>query len=710
MTYSWQAASLPVLMVMLVLTSGTSLIWNLPKQAGGTLQTEDLQPGYWATIHAPASWEQHQNTPPQNTFKRRKRQDEVLHSTPANLRVVSIGQDYVDLEWQYGEEGVEFLVNVYYSGEQFAKDQFARGTSARVGGLAPGTDYTLRVKAFKALPHARRAYSAESEPVSATTQDVVIPKPSNLRVLTTNSEYIDIDWQFDGDQRDVEYTVKVFYSSGVLAKEQGSRVASARVGELAPSTDYTVSVMAFKALPRGRRANSPDSDPVSVRTQGTSPPVTPPTRPTTPPPPPTRPTTPPPPPTRPTTPPPPPTRPTTPPPPSTRPTTPPPPTPAGCGEGLCSCPSPNERFCVFCQSMETCNNLDKEEACSVVPERNDINMTVSVLSCGFQIIVNVEGIVRENGGLVCGTSKGVPVETVVMAECWGSVTLLAQCRPDGMWHPYGKNQGQAPSTQHLCQDNIVNSPVCGKRPRYRSLGASNPLNRKQQPQWPWLAAVIINGNHGCTATVITHDYVLSAAHCLTRSQASSQAVNAEDIRVQHIQTNGQLVTSYISSVHLFPDYKPGRRPSNDVSLLRLKNAITFSYHIQPACVLTQDFPGEKTAVTFKHQSGDYNWDVILQQHDSRCDSAHSACSRATNIDSNQFCANDIVSERFLEEGSSGGPYLVNVGTRAQDQWVVAGLVTFHTQDTCGKPLTIFTSLVNFWPWISQCVHEGKCTT
>nr|XP_053637317.1 coagulation factor X-like [Cherax quadricarinatus] len=194
-----------------------------------------------------------------------------------------------------------------------------------------------------------------------------------------------------------------------------------------------------------------------------------------------------------------------------------------------------------------------------------------------------------------------------------------------------------------------------------------------------------------------------------RSQASSQAVNAEDIRVQHIQTNGQLITSYIRSVHLFPGYKPGRRPSNDVSLLRLKKAITFSYHIQPACVLTQDFPGEKTAVTFKHQSGDYNWDVILQQHDSRCDSPHSACSRATNIDSNQFCANDIVSERFLEEGSSGGPYLVNAGTRAQDQWLVAGLVTFHTQDTCGKPLTIFTSLVNFWPWISQCVHEGKCT-
>ncbi|KAK8733796.1 hypothetical protein OTU49_006485, partial [Cherax quadricarinatus] len=276
------------------------------------------------------------------------RTQDVVIPKPSNLRVLTTNSEYIDIDWQYGEGGVEFLVNVYYSGEQFAKDQLARGTSARVGGLAPGTDYTLKVKAFKALPHGRRAYSAESEPVSATTQDVVIPKPSNLRVLTTNSEYIDIDWQFDGDQRDVEYTVKVFYSSGVLAKEQGSRVASARVGELAPSTDYTVSVMAFKALPRGRRANSPDSDPVSVRTQGTSPPVTPPTRPTTPPPPPTRPTTPPPPPTRPTTPPPPPTRPTTPPPPptrpttppppSTRPTTPPPPTPAGCGEGLCSCP------------------------------------------------------------------------------------------------------------------------------------------------------------------------------------------------------------------------------------------------------------------------------------------------------------------------------------------------------------------------------------
>lgn len=76
---------------------------------------------------------------------------------------------------------MEFLVKVYYTGGAFAKDQVSRGTSVRVGGLAPGTDYTFSVMAFLPLPNGRRAQSPESSLASAKTQGKFI-----MSVITKN--------------------------------------------------------------------------------------------------------------------------------------------------------------------------------------------------------------------------------------------------------------------------------------------------------------------------------------------------------------------------------------------------------------------------------------------------------------------------------------------------------------------------------------------
>lgn len=343
-------------------------------------------------------------------------------------------------------------------------------------------------------------------------------------------------------------------------------------------------------------------------------------------------------------------------------------------------------------------------------------MTVSVLSCGSkQHAVNVEGILRANGGVKCDSGGKVPAHTVALVECWGSITVLVECQTDGTWRPYGNHQSHAPSHSHLCQFENVNSPLCGHRPLFQDVGGVAAFPRPL-PHWPWLAGLFLLESYICTATIISRQFLLTAAHCVTRTQETSkETVDVRNLRVQHLDSKGLVIKRFAKSIHVSPEFRAGIRPSHDVALVRLEEPITYSYHVYPACLNIEGFPHHTKAATFNRTSLRYNWDLLPQGPDSRCHAPHDDCAASIDLDEDQFCATDIESGQFLAEGSSGGPYLVNVGNDVVEQWVVAGLISSsYSLTSCARPVTICTSLAEFWPWISRCVQQqegggGNCS-
>lgn len=57
----------------------------------------------------------------------------------------------------------------------------------------------------------------------------------------------------------------------------------------------------------------------------------------------------------------------------------------------------------------------------------------------------------------CGSSRGVPAETVVLANCWGT-NFIAQCHEDSTWHTYRGGANASPPSPALCQFQKINSP------------------------------------------------------------------------------------------------------------------------------------------------------------------------------------------------------------------------------------------------------------
>ena len=67
-----------------------------------------------------------------------------------------------------------------------------------------------------------------------------------------------------------------------------------------------------------------------------------------------------------------------------------------------------------------------------------------------------------------------------------------------------------------------------------------------------------------------------------------------------------------------------------------------------------------------------------------------------------------VTNRVLQKGSSGGPYLVNFGNELEEQWIVAGVVSAATNRCRGVNNTVFTIVDKFAPWINSCADHGLC--
>ena len=117
-------------------------------------------------------------------------------------------------------------------------------------------------------------------------------------------------------------------------------------------------------------------------------------------------------------------------------------------------------------------------------------------------------------------------------------------------------------------------------------------------EYPWMAYVATRWGSMCGGSLISKDWVITAAHCVGSGDPA-------DIRVdlgQHdlfSATEAVLVRKYLSEVHIHPDWD-SQTISNDVALLKLDKPLDFSQvsHVRPICLPTgsENFEGSAAKV------------------------------------------------------------------------------------------------------------------
>ncbi|OCT59122.1 serine protease 33 [Xenopus laevis] len=251
-----------------------------------------------------------------------------------------------------------------------------------------------------------------------------------------------------------------------------------------------------------------------------------------------------------------------------------------------------------------------------------------------------------------------------------------------------------------------NEPTCGKSVVGTSRIAGG--HEAKKGEFPWQVAVWLPGKVFCGGTLISDSWVLSAAQCLDRENASSAVVilGANKLSGNHKEETAIPAKTLI----IHPNYYLSNI-SGDIALIELERPVQYTNYILPLCLPppTISFtPGQLCYVTgwgkMRFNSSDPISNVLRGAEvrlitSELCKDYYMMKNdyniTADLITNDTICARDIHGVHRICNGDGGGPLACSAG----DSWYVMGIVSIVFRcGEIGHP-GVYTSVPYYMDWI-----------
>ncbi|XP_053370403.1 serine protease 27-like [Clarias gariepinus] len=225
--------------------------------------------------------------------------------------------------------------------------------------------------------------------------------------------------------------------------------------------------------------------------------------------------------------------------------------------------------------------------------------------------------------------------------------------------------------------------------------------------WPWQVSFQTQGHHFCGGSLISQDWILSAAHCFQSITASDITIYLGLARLEGSNPNAQGLTT--SNIIINQAYNTISH-DNDLALVQLDVSVTFTPYVMPVCLAASNsvFPaGTNVWVTgFGTIGNDVNLPSpqTLQEvevpivSNSDCETDYGSGS----ITDNMICAGLTQGGKDSCQGDSGGPMVVKVN----ESWIQAGIVSFGYG--CAQPNFpgVYTRVSQYEDWIDNIISSN----
>ncbi|XP_077030469.1 transmembrane protease serine 7 isoform X3 [Agelaius phoeniceus] len=235
----------------------------------------------------------------------------------------------------------------------------------------------------------------------------------------------------------------------------------------------------------------------------------------------------------------------------------------------------------------------------------------------------------------------------------------------------------------------------------RIVGGSNT----EEGEWPWQVSLHFVGAAYCGASVISKEWLVSAAHCFQGGKlADPRAWRA------HLGMQMQGRAKFVSAVRriVVHEYYNSRNYDYDIALLQLSTPWpdTMGHLIHPICLPPYSHKarsGDKCWITGwgQKQEADDEGSAVLQKAEIEIIDQTLCHSTYGIITARMFCAGLSSGKRDGCKGDSGGP--LSCQSNGDGKWFLTGIVSWGYG--CGRPNFpgVYTRVSNFAPWIHKYV-------
>ncbi|XP_039700890.1 transmembrane protease serine 11C-like [Pteropus medius] len=245
-------------------------------------------------------------------------------------------------------------------------------------------------------------------------------------------------------------------------------------------------------------------------------------------------------------------------------------------------------------------------------------------------------------------------------------------------------------------ENLLNT-CCGQRTITPSGNKIAGGMNAEEGEWPWQASLQQNSVHRCGATLISNNWLVTAAHCFINTNNPKEWNVGFGLLLSDLRTQRSIRNIIIHEDYHYPAH------DNDIAVVNLSSPVLYTSKIRRACLpeATYTFPPNADVVVtgWGTLKSDGTSPDILQKGAVKIID-NKTCNKEEIyggvIKPGMLCAGFLKGRVDACQGDSGGPL---VSANHKGIWFLAGIVSWG--DECALPNKpgVYTRVTYYRDWI-----------